>query len=73
MGTDKNILNKGIMYMVWALPLMFIGPSIIYNAFINKNNVWHYLVLAIGILACFGAMFFLFKGLRTIIKSMFGN
>ncbi len=73
MGTDKNILNKGIMYMAWALPLMFIGPSIIYNAFINKNNVWHYLVLAIGILSCFGAMFFLFKGLRTIMKSMFGN
>ncbi len=73
MGTDKNILNKGIMYMAWALPLMFIGPSIIYNAFINKNNVWHYLVLAIGIIACFGAMFFLFKGLRTIMKSMFGN
>jgi hypothetical protein len=73
MGTDKNILNKGIMYMAWALPLMFIGPSIIYNAFINKDNVWHYLVLAIGILACFGAVFFLFKGLNTIMKSMFGN
>jgi hypothetical protein len=73
MGTDKNILNKGIMYMAWALPLMFIGPSIIYNAFINKQNVWHYLVLAIGILACFGAVFFLFKGLNTIMKSMFGN
>lgn len=73
MGTDKNILNKGIMYMAWALPLMFIGPSIIYNAFINKDNVWHYLVLAIGILACFGAVFFLFKGLSTIMKSMFGN
>jgi polyferredoxin len=73
MGTDRKILNKGISYLAWALPLMFIGPSAIYNAFINKQNVWHYLVLAIGIAGCFGAVYFMFIGLRTIIKSMFGD
>jgi len=52
---------------------MFIGPSVIYNAFVNKNNIWHYLVLAIGIAICFGAVFLMFKGVQTIVKSMFDN
>jgi hypothetical protein len=52
---------------------MFIGPSVIYNAFVNKKNVWHYLVLAIGIAFCFGAVFLMFKGVQTIVKSMFDN
>lgn len=71
MGTNKTVLNKGIQYMSWALPLLFIGPSIIYNAFINKQNGWHYLVLALGICICIGAVYLLFKGLSTIVKSMF--
>ena len=71
MGTNREVLNKGIQYLAWALPLIFIGPTVIYNAFINKQNVWHYLVLAVGIIACFGAVYLMFKGLHTIIKSMF--
>lgn len=73
MGTNREILNKGIRYMAWALPLLFMGPTVIYNGFINKQNNWHYLVLAIGIVICFFAVYFMFKGLNTIIKSMFGN
>ena len=73
MVTDREVLSKGVQYLAWALPLMFIGPSVIYNAFINKNNVWHYLVLAIGIAICFGAVFLMFKGVQTIVKSMFDN
>jgi len=73
MGTNKEVLNKGIKYMAWALPLAFVGPTVIYNAFINKGNPWHYLVLAVGIIACFFSVFFMFKGLDTIVKSMFDN
>lgn len=73
MHTNREILNKGIKYLAWALPLLFIGPTVIYNAFINKQNVWHYLVLAIGICICILAVFFMFKGLKTIVKSMFYN
>ncbi len=73
MATNKNILSKGIKYLSGALPLLFIGPSIIYNAFINKQNVWHYLVLAIGIIACAAAMYLLYKGLKTIMNSLFND
>ncbi len=73
MGTDRVILNKGIVYLAWALPLFFVGPTLIYNAFINKDNAWHYLVLAFGIVGSFFAMYFMFKGINTIMKSMFGK
>lgn len=67
------MLSKGIKYLAWALPLLFIGPSLIYNAFMNKQNVWHYLVLAIGIMACIGAMYLMFLGLKTIMKGIFND
>lgn len=71
MPTDKNILNKGIKFLAYALPMFFIGPSVIYNAFQNQQNVWHYLVLCIGIFICFGAVYFSFRGISTVVKSMF--
>ena len=73
MATNRDVLNNGIKYMAWALPMLFIGPTVIYNAFINKQNAWHYLVLGIGIVICFFAMFLMFKGLNTIMKSIFGK
>lgn len=73
MATNKALLSKGIKYLAWALPLLFIGPSVIYNAFINKQNGWHYLVLAIGIGICIGAVYFMFLGLKTLMQSLFND
>lgn len=73
MSDNKKLLDKGIKYMLYALPLMFIGPSVVYNAFINKQNVWHYLVLAIGITLCLLAVYFMFRGIKTITDSIFNN
>jgi putative Mn2+ efflux pump MntP len=70
---NKEILAKGIKYLAGALPLIFIGPSVIYNAFMNQQNNWHYLVLAVGIVACLGAMFLMFWGLKMIMKSLFND
>ncbi|MFV5685298.1 DUF6095 family protein [Flavobacterium sp. GB2R13] len=73
MATNKELLSKGIKYLAGALPLLFIGPAVIYNAFMNQQNVWHYLVLAIGIIACLAAMFLIYLGLKTIMKSLFND
>lgn len=73
MATNKEVLNKGIKYMAWALPLLFIGPAVIHNAFINKQNNWHYLVLGVGIVMCMASIYLVFMGLRTIMKSLFGD
>ncbi len=73
MPTNKTLLSKGIKLLAGSLPLLFIGPSVIYNAFMNKQNNWHYLVLAFGIVICILAVFLLFIGLRTIIQSLFND
>lgn len=73
MATNKELLSKGVKYLAWALPLVFIGPSLIYNAFINKQNVWHYLVLAIGITICIGSVYLIVLGLKTMVRSLFND
>jgi putative Mn2+ efflux pump MntP len=73
MATNKELLSKGIKYLAGALPLLFLGPAVIYNAFMNKQNVWHYLVLAIGIIACLAAMLLMYLGLKIIMKSLFND
>lgn len=73
MATNKELLAKGVKYLSGALPLLFIGPAIIHNAFMNKQNVWHYLVLGIGILASIAAVYFMYLGLKTIMKSLFND
>lgn len=71
MSAKKELLDKGIKYMLYALPLLFLGPGVIYNAFINKQNVWHYLVLAVGITICSAAIYFMFKGIKTLTDALF--
>ena len=71
MPTNKKILLKGIRYLSGALPTLFIGPIIINSAFNNKENPLYPYVLAFGIMICLFAMFLIFKGISTILKSMF--
>jgi uncharacterized membrane protein YgdD (TMEM256/DUF423 family) len=73
MSTNKELLSKGVKYLAWALPLLFIGPSLIYNAFINKENAWHYLVLTIGIIICIGSVYLIVIGLKTMMRSLFND
>lgn len=73
MATNKELLAKGVKYLFGALPLMFLGPSVIYNAFMNKDNNWHYLVLVIGCAICITAIFLAFKGIKTMTDSIFND
>lgn len=73
MSTNKDLLSKGIKYLAGALPLLFIGPTLIHNAFMNKQNIWHYLILVIGIIVCVAAVYFMFLGLKIIMKSLFND
>lgn len=73
MSTNKEILNKGIKFIAWSLPCLFIGPSIIHFALINKLQPTFWLIIGFGIVICITAMTLLFLGLKTIMKSLFGN
>ena len=70
-SSKKELLEKGIKFLLLALPLMFIGPSVMYNALINKQNNWHYLVLFVGILLSILAVLFLFIGIKKITNVLF--
>ena len=71
MATDKNILAKGVKYLSGALPLLFLGPVIINSAFKNEKHPLYPFILGLGIIAALGAMFLIYKGINTMLKSLF--
>lgn len=73
MGIDRKELNKGLAKLAWSLPLLLTGPALIYNAFINKENVWHYLVLAIGLAMCGSGVYLAFKGIKGMVDCLFNG
>lgn len=71
--TDKEILSKGLQLMLICLFLMFSGPTLLYVALSSEDKPLYIPLLVISILLCAGAIFFLFKGINTILNSMFGK
>lgn len=69
--TNKALLGKGLKYLAGAIPLAGIGPVILYSAFNNQNHPWYVVVLIIGIIACAAAIFLMFQGIITLVKSIF--
>jgi hypothetical protein len=55
---------------MWALPMLFIGPTVINSAFKNQQHQFFIPVLGLGIIICIVAVILMFAGLRTIVKSM---
>ena len=71
MATNKSILAKGVKYLAGALPLLFLGPVVITSAFKNEKHPLYVYVLILGILIALAAMFLIFKGINTVLKSLF--
>ena len=69
--TDKEALVNGLKTMVISIILMFLSPSIIYIAFSNQEKVLYIPLLVLGLLGCSVAIYLVFKGLNTILDSMF--
>ncbi len=69
--TNKELLGKGLRYLAGALPLIIIGPSVLYTAFNNREHPLYIAVLILGLLACAGAIFLMFKGIGTLMKALF--
>ena len=69
--THKNLLGKGLRVMAGALPLIILGPVVLFSSFKNQDHPWFIPILIIGLLALFGAIFLLFKGIGIILKALF--
>ncbi|SMC76436.1 DUF6095 family protein [Cellulophaga tyrosinoxydans] len=73
MHTNKDVLAKGIKYLGYTVLLMFLAPTVLYQAFKNIENTLFIPVLIVGGLLAIGAIVLAFKGVNTIMKSMFGD
>lgn len=71
--TNKELLVKGLQTMGICLVLMFLGPTLLHLTLTNQDKPTFILVLIIAIIACVLAIFFLFKGIQTILKSIFSK
>lgn len=71
--TDKEMLAQGLKKMGVSLILMFAGPTLFYIVTTNKEKPFYIPLLIVSFLLCGGAMFFAYKGLQTIMNSMFGK
>lgn len=71
--TDKTKIYKGLQKVFIAIPLMFVGPIIIYSSFKNQEHFLYYPVLILGCLICLFSMYLFFKGLRTLVSGLFND
>ncbi|MGV7107380.1 DUF6095 family protein [Flavobacterium sp. U410] len=69
--TNRKLLYKGIKILAFTLPLLFIGPVVINSAFKNQKHPLYPYVLGLGIVICGFAMYLIFKGINTLVKSLF--
>ncbi|MDG1327214.1 MAG: DUF6095 family protein [Flavobacteriaceae bacterium] len=69
--TNPNLLKKGIKYLAYSLPLLFLSPYVLTLSFINKETVFFYLFFVAGLIVGFFALYFLYKGIQTLLSSLF--
>lgn len=69
--TNKIVLFKGIRYLSFALPLLFLGPVFLNSCFKNEGHPLYPYMLVVAILVCIYAVYLGFKGVKTIVSSMF--
>lgn len=62
---------KGLRYLAVALPLAFIGPSIIYFGFGNRDKPMFLILLIVGFIIAVACMLFIFRGIQTIMKGLY--
>ncbi len=69
--TDTKLLLKGVKYLAFTLPLLFLCPYILTLSFLNKENFSFYIFLVVGIIIGVFAIFLFYKGIKTILDSIF--
>ena len=69
--TDVDLLKKGLKYLAIALPLLFLSPYLITLSFLTLKTLFGYIVFGVGLLIGICAVYLLFKGINTVIKSIF--
>ena len=69
--TDRTIIFKCIKTLIFALLSLLMGPIMLSIAFSNKEKPLYIPILIIGCLISAMAVYLIFKGINTIMNSMF--
>lgn len=71
--TDKDLLVTGLKRLAITVVLMFTAPLILWQAFKNQEHFLFWPVCILSIITAFFAVFMGFKGIMTIVDSVFGK
>ena len=71
--TNKDLLVDGLKTMGLTLFLAFLGPFILHAGFSNPEKPLYIPLVIAGVVICGAAIYFGFKGIRTIMDSLFGE
>lgn len=69
--TNKDVLVKGLQTLGACLVCMFMGPTLVYISLSNKEKPFYIPILILSVIVCVLAILLLFKGINTILKSIF--
>ncbi|MGB3143220.1 MAG: DUF6095 family protein [Maribacter sp.] len=73
MRTNKDLLVKGLKKLAITVLLMFTAPIILWQAFKNEDKPLFWPVCILGILLGCYAVYMGFRGIMTIVDSLFGK
>ncbi|MGB5943640.1 MAG: DUF6095 family protein [Leeuwenhoekiella sp.] len=73
MGTDKQLLMKGIQTLAMSLLFVVLGPGFLWQASKNKEHFLFIPVLIVGLILFFCAIYFGFKGINRVMEAVFGK
>jgi hypothetical protein len=71
--TDKELLVQGIKLMALTAVLMFLGPTLMYIGLSNEDKPLYIPLLIMASLVCVSSILLAFKGLKTIMDSIFNK
>ncbi|MDG3582390.1 DUF6095 family protein [Galbibacter pacificus] len=71
--TNRELFFKSLKYFAYTVLLMFMAPTVIYQAFKNQTHPWYWPVLILGLLLAIAAIIMGFYSLKIIMKSFFGD
>lgn len=71
--TDKSLLVKGIKNLVISISFMFLGPTLTFIS--SKITIAYkkYVAIILGIIICILAVYYAFRGISIIMKSLFNK
>jgi hypothetical protein len=73
MSTNKDVLLKGIKIMGGTLFLLVLAPIVINSSFKNQDHALFIPVLGVGIILFAAAIYFGFKGIKTLMRALFND